>query len=285
MGRFLKDYFAFTRSELRIILILSILLLVVLLFRLFTSSNSTPQYKPSADELRLVEEFIESLEFENDESAQKEKMKPGPLTREFYTQLKVFDPNKVLINELKEMGFPENVISNISKYRKSGGYFIKPEEFKKIYGITDYAYKTIAPYLSINDSERKGKILHKINTLMSKDEKILNLNRADSSDLVALNGIGPGFALRIIKYRERLGGFIVSEQLLEVFGMDSTRFALFKEEIYADTADIRKIDLNNVSFSELSKHPYIDSKLQLRLLNSGILKAESKISGTYLHLR
>lgn len=99
-----------------------------------------PQYKPTADELRLVEEFIESLEFQNDETTQKEKMKPGALTREFYTHLKVFDPNKVLISELKEMGFPENVISNISKYKKSGGYFFKPEEFKKIYGITDSAY-------------------------------------------------------------------------------------------------------------------------------------------------
>jgi competence protein ComEA len=44
----------------------------------------------------------------------------------------------------------------------------------------------------------------------------VELNSADSTDLVELYGIGPVFANRILKYRDLLGGFYSVNQLLEV---------------------------------------------------------------------
>ena len=49
----------------------------------------------------------------------------------------------------------------------------------------------------------------------------IDINTADSTAWVALNGIGPGFAKRIITYREKLGGFYQVDQLKEVYGLDS----------------------------------------------------------------
>lgn len=87
-------------------------------------------------------------------------------------------------------------------------------------------------------------------------EFIVELNSADTFELQRLRGIGPSFARRIISYRQRLGGYIQKEQLMEVFGMDSSRYLALLPNIVVSPDSIRKIDLNNVTFKELLRHPY-----------------------------
>jgi competence protein ComEA len=90
-------------------------------------------------------------------------------------------------------------------------------------------------------------------------EKVfIDLNSADSATLLCLSGIGPSYAGRMIRYRERLGGFYRKEQILEITGMDSIRYNQFTSQIYIDTALVRKIDLNTVTFKELMRHPYFE---------------------------
>ena len=96
-------------------------------------------------------------------------------------------------------------------------------------------------------------------TIYHKDKQLLfNLNTADSLDLVQLYNIGPTFARRIIGYRTRLGGFVDKSQLWEVKGMDSVRYNDIAPHLYADPADIRQMDLNNVTLDQLKRHPYLD---------------------------
>jgi len=92
-------------------------------------------------------------------------------------------------------------------------------------------------------------------------EFTVELNSADTFELQRLRGIGPSFARRIVSYRQRLGGYIYKEQLLEVFGMDSSRYAALVPNIIVSPDSIRKIDLNNVTFKELLKHPYFPFEL------------------------
>jgi DNA uptake protein ComE-like DNA-binding protein len=88
--------------------------------------------------------------------------------------------------------------------------------------------------------------------------KILEINSADSLQLLDLPGIGPSFAKRIIKYRQMLGGFASTGQLREVYGMDSARLAGFIGLVRVDTSLIRKLDLNKATFKELLAHPYLE---------------------------
>ena len=91
--------------------------------------------------------------------------------------------------------------------------------------------------------------------------KLLELNDADSVALIALYGIGPVYAKRIIKYRNLLGGFFCKEQLYEVYGMDSSRYTGFQRMIYVDSLKIKKVNMGVVGFKELLRHPYIDYEL------------------------
>jgi DNA uptake protein ComE-like DNA-binding protein len=85
---------------------------------------------------------------------------------------------------------------------------------------------------------------------------LLNLNTCDSASLEALPGIGPVLSARIIKYRNLIGGFVVADQLKEVYGLPEETFILISPRVFADTLAVRKIRINEAEYKELIRHPY-----------------------------
>jgi len=88
---------------------------------------------------------------------------------------------------------------------------------------------------------------------------IIEINSADSAKLTQIRGIGPAFAQRIIEYRTRLGGFLNKEQLKEVYGIDTAKYAQLKNEVSV-TPRVTKIKINEVDFEGLRKFPYFTNK-------------------------
>lgn len=86
---------------------------------------------------------------------------------------------------------------------------------------------------------------------------LLDINEADSAQLVAIRGIGPVRARRISLYRERLGGFIKMAQLKEVYGLDSlVRLTLSKHCFVKEGFEPRRVDINAALPENLTRHPY-----------------------------
>jgi len=86
---------------------------------------------------------------------------------------------------------------------------------------------------------------------------LININSADSVGLRQIRGIGPVLSKRIVKYRYLLGGFVSSEQLKEVYGIDEERYEQIEKQFYTDSSGIRYIDLNKADQYALSRHPYL----------------------------
>lgn len=84
----------------------------------------------------------------------------------------------------------------------------------------------------------------------------IELNTCDSATLVALPGIGPVLSVRIIKYRNLIGGYARVDQLREVYGLPEETFNLISSKLTADPAIIRKISINSADYSILARHPY-----------------------------
>ena len=100
------------------------------------------------------------------------------------------------------------------------------------------------------------------------DTLLIELNSADSVSLLALPAIGPVDAGRIVKYRQMLGGYHDTEQLLEVYGFDNERLERILPLLELDTSFITTININSASFKSVLYHPYIDYDLTKRIFNA-----------------
>lgn len=161
-----------------------------------------------------------------------------------------FDPNNLSAEKWQELGLTGQQANTIKNYTAKGGRFYKPDDLKKIYGITADDYKKLAPYIAITTNPGYA----------IKTNAIIELNTADSAKLTTVQGIGPAFATRIIYYRERLGGFISKEQLKEIYGFDEIRFKEVKDHVKVNPARIRRININTITFDKLRLLPYLNYK-------------------------
>ena len=86
----------------------------------------------------------------------------------------------------------------------------------------------------------------------------LDINTCDSAALEKLPGIGPVLSVRIVKYRNLLGGFSSTEQLREVYGLTEETFQLISGRIFADSSLVRKIQINTADYRAIIRLPYFD---------------------------
>ena len=101
-------------------------------------------------------------------------------------------------------------------------------------------------------------------TFFPKTEKLaegqtISLNETDTAQWKKIPGIGSAFASRIVKYRNRLGGFAAVDQLKEVYGVDAELYSKIRPYIKPD-GNYSKIGINKLEFKQLLSHPYLNYK-------------------------
>lgn len=169
-----------------------------------------------------------------------------------------FDPNSATVSELENFGFSKYQANNLVNYRSKGGSFRNPTDIIKIYGIDSSFYFKVEKFVEIDETEN-------IIQVLPEENVIIELNSADSSELIQLNGIGPSYAKRIIKYRNLLNGYYSKEQLKEVYNFPEETYFKIQSNVCVDTLKIVKLRVNFAEFSELLRHPYLD-KVQVKAI-------------------
>ena len=172
-----------------------------------------------------------------------------------------WDPNTATIDELQERGLSQPTAARFVAYRDKIGGFTKIEELKKVYGISDRWYKEQSASIAIQPLGSEFLETDSTFETTQTDSIWYEINELDSVGWTKLRGIGSVLASRIVKYRERLGGFYCKTQLLEVYGMDSTRVVAFWEQLQVDSSAIQQLNINIASERELSLHPYITKSM------------------------
>jgi hypothetical protein len=132
--------------------------------------------------------------------------------------------------------------------------------------ILSVAFRIIVGQIPPRDPPGFDEFIEESGILMESLEKItavqpIELNRADSLDLLPLPGIGPVFASRIIKYRNLLGGFVSHDQLKEVYGLPPETVEMLRRRTKIDTSVVRRIFLDSATFRELLRHPYFQLEM------------------------
>ncbi|MBN3035098.1 MAG: helix-hairpin-helix domain-containing protein, partial [Bacteroidales bacterium] len=165
-----------------------------------------------------------------------------------------FDPN--LMNETlaTEIGLRERLAANMISYLRAGGRFRNADDLMRIYSITDEEFRALKPFIRIEPDTATEIVTEK----RAAQLPVIELNAADTLDLQQLRGIGSSFAGRIVKYRELLGGYTDKRQLLEVYGMDSTRYLGIEYRVIVNPDSVKRINVNTASIKEMIRHPYIE---------------------------
>ncbi len=112
---------------------------------------------------------------------------------------------------------------------------------------------------------------HKINKQYvidaSPNDIYVNLNSTDTTELKLLPGIGSFYAKNIVELREKLGGFVEINQLLEVYAFDSARLETITPYINVDSVSLRRINANTDDFKTILRHPYIEYEDVKKIVN------------------
>lgn len=181
-------------------------------------------------------------------------------------KLHPFDPNQVSYQELLTLGLSEKTARIFIKFRSKGFVFRKKEDLQKVYGISKELYLKLEPYqINTNNAEKKTEPNSTANKITNTAK--IELNTADSLSLLEINGIGPAFAKRILKYRNLLGGYSSVEQLKEVYGLNDEVYSKIKEQFSVNPSLISKINLNKDDFKTINKHPYISYEITKAIFN------------------
>jgi len=179
----------------------------------------------------------------------------------------VFDPNLVSIDNLQLLGLQEYLAKRIDKFRLAGGFFYQSSDLYKIYGIDSSWVQKTSSFMVFKTKPVKQVQSHvkpKIEKKISKHD----INLADTTQLKSLKGIGTVLSNRIIKFREKLGGFYTMEQLKDVYGLPTELIDnLYQSFFVANDFKPVQIKINTCLKEELASHPYFDWKSADLIIN------------------
>ena len=272
----LRDYFTFSRTErlALILLIPAVVLLAVLIVR----------QREERQETALAESIATS--------SHKKPRDMAALSSD--SALFSFDPNIADSATLRALGLSERVTSNIVKYRRTGARFHEPHDLARIYSMDSASFAALLPYICIPAQPQKSPRQH-LRTARSvadstaypavqvadtfpiqspKQEnpyreymanklhagEFLDINRADTADLMRIPGVGRYYASAIVKYRQRLGGYTSLAQLQELgkdYDVDNLPANIGDWLTIDENVACRQINVNTATLKELKAHPYI----------------------------
>ena len=155
-------------------------------------------------------------------------------TAEHYQEVKPFpfDPNTVSVAGWQQLGLPRWMAERIDKFRSKGGQFRKKEDLLRIYDFPPEAYEQLEPYIQLPNAGQPtngpgsfGKVPNATTGAATAPANTpareryvkpviqpFDINTADTTQLIALKGIGSKLATRIVQYRDDLGGFLSPDQ-------------------------------------------------------------------------
>jgi competence protein ComEA len=254
MRKWMNMFFDLSRGELNGLLALFVIILLVGFLPLIWT-----QFINDDSKLNGLEADIKKLEWREAEVKAHRYTFPKKHILQRKVNLVPFDPNALNAEGWQDLGLSLKQAESVMKYVVKGGKFYKKEDVKKMYTISPKLYAQLEPFIRIEQSDTSGRRTF-AKPYKPKVLAIFDLNVADTLALQEIRGVGPAFARRIAKYRERLGGFYNLRQLLEVYGLDSVKFAEIMPQIRIGDGELHRININTAAFDDLKNHPYLTYK-------------------------
>jgi competence protein ComEA len=208
------------------------------------------------DDIQISFEELEKIEEEIDEKREyKKKSKKKVWASKFKAPEQAFDPNEYQEEDWLKLGLSKKQVDVVLNFSKRG--LKSNDDLEKIFVISSDLFDLIKDSTFYPEFEAKKKF----EPLPEKEFIKVDINTADIENLKSIPGIGEFYAKKIIEYREELGGYCDTKQLLEIWKFDSEKYEEVSKNIILNKKDLRLIDINSCSIDELKNHPYISYKV------------------------
>ncbi len=251
-----KSHFRFNKQERSGIFFLLFFIISVQLGYYLYQSNAENQSSPLKHDA-VVQAEIDSLKAI---SLKKDTVHMYPFNPNFITDFKGYT-----------LGMSVEEIDRLHNFRKKDEFVNSTIEFQNVTKVSDSLLNMISPYFKFPEwtQNRKSKTSNAL-TSSYKSKKVIwkDLNTATAEDLKKISGIGEKLSARIIKFRDRLGGFMIDDQLFDVYGLeaDVVERALKQFKVVVKP-DIVKINVNTATAEELSKLIYLQKHVAESIVN------------------
>ncbi len=266
MNHFWRNLTSFTKRERKGSLIFIILILATLL-----AGKFVPEYIEKKPWYIIEDSATVNLWIKNIKKQQE-------------LSLHKFNPNKVTIEELYDMGIPSSLASGWVKYIDAGGRFYRKTDLRKIYGMPDTLFAKLEPYAQIPKKqkdkyfyqEEPSRTGHKPGPLKEFDP-----NTFTKQKLIGA-GIKPGIAENIINYRNAGGNFKNKKDLLKIYAIDSSYFNRIKSYLKLNTEVEQIIKIDSVELNSAS----VEELMQLKIKKSvahRIINYRKLLGGFFTH--
>ncbi len=246
----IKSYFLFSKEQRSGIFLLLLIIIVFQVGWFFYGFNQSSVSNQSEDEKQWLanQTKIESL-----------KLKSIEKKKDFFP----FNPNFITDYKGYKLGMSVQEIDRLLAFRKTNKYVNSAEEFQKVTQISDSLLREISPHFKFpywvtNKKEKVGYVSYEKNNFDKKEKKVLtDINQATQEDLIKIYGIGEVISLRILKFKESLGGFVSMEQMKDIWGLSPEVIESLNHNFkIISLPDVKKIDINNASLKEIAQFPY-----------------------------
>ena len=258
MKRIIKDYFTFSKKE---------QIAVIVLLLLIGGFIAAPYLyvvkpKPPVPNKALID-FVA-----NNPIASKDSSYTYEPPSNNYPEKKIlihrvlfpFDPNTIGEEGWVRLGVHPRTIHTILNYRNKGGRFRLPQDIRKIWGLRKEEADRLSPFVKMempatavsyySPAKTEAKVLA---GSVPKPKQIVafDINTAAAETWKSLPGIGDVLANRIVKFRDKIGGFISVDQVKKTYGISDSVYQLMRPFLLMNPSNLPKLNLNTVSAYDL----------------------------------
>jgi len=264
----ISSFFKFSHSQRTGILFLFGIIVILQLTYFFSDFSSLYKVSPEKEKWLSLQSQIDSMK--------QEKL-------DYVPKIYPFNPNFITDYKGYKLGMSVPEIDRLLAFRKENKYVNSPEEFQAVTKVSDSLLNAISPYFKFPDwvkNKKEFKAYKKYpNTAFAKKEKIvvIDINQASQEDLIRIYGIGEAISLRILKFKESLGGFVSMEQMKDVWGLSPEVIENLNSHFKVSVLpNLKKIDINNASIKELSQFPYFNYQLARQIVTFRSMNGDIK---------
>ncbi len=259
----LKSHFWYTKNQRNGILFLLIIIFTAQAIYYFVDFGRNDEVDMHQASIVPFQHQIDSLK-----KVELEKRKP---------KIYPFNPNFITDYKGEKLGMSLKEIDRLFAYRKKGLFVNSAKEFQNITQVSDSLLGSMSPYFKFpdwvtNKYKKKKKLQKRVfNHVVEKNKLEIttsDINLATQNDFLAIEEVDEKLSIRIIKYRKKLQGFSISDQLFEVWGLqEEVGHQILEIFQIKEQPTINKVNVNTATFKEVLSIPYIDYKLCVKIFN------------------